>query len=122
MVSPALRMARLPQGEFVSVIMPGQQDSLPEKSRRFSRVTDAGLKHRAGLTSASALVHQARGRGALRGVAICDSADRIAGISIVASNRPVKWRASRGRQLFQEYEPCASVTSTERRNSFCATC
>jgi hypothetical protein len=87
--------------------MPGSRDSLPKKSLRFSKVTDAGLKELARLTNSWPLAHHARGQSARRVVTISDSADQMAGISIVASNHHVKWYACRGRELFQTYGRCA---------------
>jgi hypothetical protein len=88
--------------------MPCKRDSLPKKSPRFSKATDAGLKELAGLTNSSALAHHARSLRAMRVMAMSDSANQMAGISIVASNHHVKWYACRGPpQLFQSYERCA---------------
>jgi hypothetical protein len=70
-------------------------------------VTDAGVEELAGLTNFSTLAHDARGLSAMRVMVIGDSPDQMAGISIVASNRHVKWYTCRGRELFQKYERCA---------------
>jgi hypothetical protein len=58
----------------------------------------------AGLTNFSTFAHDARGLSAMRVMAIGDSPDQMAGISIVASNRHVKWYTCRGRELFHKYE------------------
>jgi hypothetical protein len=47
--------------------MPGKRDSLPEKSLRFSKVTDAGLKELAGLTTATSNGVQVMGANCSKG-------------------------------------------------------